>query len=97
MNIAAAKKIDLVEYLASFGFNPSKIRKGHLWYLSPLRDERTASFKVDRQQNVWYDHGLSKGCNFIDLAVLYYNCSVKELLEKARQRPFFSPAICFSR
>lgn len=82
MNIAAAKKIDLVEYLASLGFNPSKIRKADHWYLSPLRDERTASFKVDRKQNVWYDHGLGKGGNFIDFAVSYHSCTVKELLEK---------------
>lgn len=82
MNIAVAKTIDLVEYLASLGLTPSKIRKEEYWYLSPLRDERTASFKVDRKQNVWYDHGLGKGGNFIDFAVLYHHCSVKELLEK---------------
>ncbi len=82
MNIAAAKKIDLVEYLASKGYKPAKIKRADYWYCSPLREEKTASFKVNRQQNVWYDHGLGKGGNFIDFGILFHHCTVKELLEK---------------
>ena len=63
MNIGQAKQIDLVDYLASLGYNPAKIKREEYWYLSPLREERTASFKVDRRQNVWYDHGLGTGGN----------------------------------
>jgi DNA primase len=82
MNIAEAKKIDLVEYLASLGYHPAKLKRADYWYCSPLREEKTPSFKVNRKQNVWYDHGLGKGGNFVDFAMLYHNCSVKELLGK---------------
>ncbi len=45
------------------------MRKGtRLWYLSPLRQEHTASFKVETTLNCWYDFGLGKGGNIIDLA-----------------------------
>jgi len=32
----------------------------YYWYLSPLREEKEASFKVNRKKNVWYDHGIGK-------------------------------------
>lgn len=82
MNIGLAKQIDMVDYLASLGYNPSKIKKEEYWYLSPLREERTASFKVDRRLNVWYDHGLGKGGNLVDFGTLYHNCPVKDLLKR---------------
>jgi hypothetical protein len=77
-----AKQIDMVDYLAALGYNPSKVKKDEYWYCSPLRDERTPSFKVNRKQNVWYDHGTGQGGNMVDFGVLYHHCSVKELLEK---------------
>ena len=52
------------------------------WYLSPLRLEKDPSFKVNRKLNVWYDHGIGKGGNLIDLGILLFNCSVSEFLEK---------------
>jgi hypothetical protein len=77
-----AKQIDIVDYLASLGYNPSKIKRDDYWYLSPLREERTASFKINRKENIWYDHGLGQGGNLVDFGVLYHNCSVKDFLEK---------------
>lgn len=82
MNIGQAKQIDLVDYLASLGYNPSKIKREEYWYLSPLREERTASFKVDRRLNLWYDHGLGKGGNMVDFGTLYHNCPLKDLLKR---------------
>jgi DNA primase len=45
-----AKRIDMVEYLASLNRFPQKIHIQDYWYLSPLRDEKMASFKVNRQK-----------------------------------------------
>jgi len=78
----AAKNLDLVPYLESLGFLPQKIRNNNYWYLSPLRNEKDASFKVNRKLNTWFDFGIGKGGNPIDFGILYHNCSVKELLEK---------------
>lgn len=77
-----AKQIDLVEYLSTLGFKPVKIRGNDYWYLSPLRDEKTPSFKVDRKINCWYDHGLGKGGNGIDFGMLYFNCTAVEFIKK---------------
>lgn len=85
-----AKKIDLVDYLSYLGFQAQKIRNNDYWYLSPLRLEKTASFKVNRRFNVWYDFGLSKGGNLVDFGVLYHRCSVSELLERLNHENSFS-------
>lgn len=77
-----AKKLDLVEYLSTLGFKPAKIRDNDYWYLSPLRDEKTPSFKVDRKINCWYDHGLGKGGNLVDFGILYFSCSSADFLKK---------------
>jgi hypothetical protein len=76
-----AKQIDLVDYLAALGHRPQKIRNKDYWYLSPLREEKTPSFKVNRGINAWYDHGIGKGGNLVDFGILYFNCSVNDFLQ----------------
>ena len=73
---AAAKQLDLVDYLASLGHHPQKIRNQDYWYLSPLRDEKTASFKVNRHHNVWFDHGVGQGGNLLDFGIKYHKCTI---------------------
>src|SRR3954471_9650630 len=82
LSIEEAKEMDMVNYLSVLGHEPSKIRRNDYWYLSPLRNEKTPSFKVNRRLNRWYDHGLGKGGNLIDFAVLYHNCTVGEFLRE---------------
>ena len=82
LSIEEARQIDMVEYLSKEGHEPTKIRNADYWYFSPLRTERTPSFKVNRKLNRWYDHGMGKGGNIIDFAILYHNCTVGEFLQK---------------
>lgn len=76
------KQIDLVDYLSTLGYKTAKIRGNDYWYLSPLRDEKTPSFKVDQKINCWYDHGLGKGGNIIDFGIIYFNCTAVEFIKK---------------
>ena len=82
---AEAKQIDLVDYLSALGHRPQKVRNSDYWYLSPLRTEKTPSFKVNRTRNVWYDHGIGKGGNLIDFGILYFNCTISDLLQHLSQ------------
>ena len=82
MNCAEANKVDLVDYLYSLGHTTTKVKGNDHWYVSPLRDDRTASFKIDRRKNVWYDHGTGKGRTVIDFAMQYFNCHVQAALQK---------------
>lgn len=53
MNISDNKKI--TDFLHGQGYQPVSIKGSNWWYMSPLRNERTASFKVDVNKNLWYD------------------------------------------
>src|SRR5438874_13426296 len=77
-----ARQINLVDYLFSLGFQPQKVKNNDYWYLSPLREEKEASFKVNRKLNLWYDHGLGKGGSIIDFGMLYYKCSIPAFIQK---------------
>ena len=85
LTCAAAKELDLVDYLASLGHEPTKVRNQEYWYLSPFREEKTPSFKVSRSLKVWYDHGAGQGGDLVDFGILYYRCTIPELLEKLSQ------------
>lgn len=89
-----AKDIPLVKFLETLGYWPVKIQNENLWFLSPLREEKTASFKVNTKLNVWYDHGLGKGGDIITFGTLYYNCTISELLSLLSNR-FSAPLLSF--
>jgi DNA primase len=72
MNIQEVKNIRIADYLQSLGYTPVKQQGNSLWYKSPLREEKDASFKVNTELNKWYDFGLGKGGNIIALAEELY-------------------------
>ena len=75
MNIKEIKRIKLQDFLAAMGCKPVKQYGVNLMYLSPLRTEEHASFKVNTEINQWYDFGIGKGGNIIDLAKQLYKSS----------------------
>jgi len=81
MTLDQIKALDIVAWLAGLGFAPVTVKKGYeYWFLSPLREEAHASFKVNQQLNRWYDFGLAAGGNLVDLGLRYYGCTISELL-----------------
>jgi hypothetical protein len=88
MNCEQARQISIVDYLAKCGIAPIYIRGINHWYLSPLRDEHTASFKVNNHLNSWYDHGIGKGGNLVDLGILLHKCRVEDLLQRLSREDY---------
>jgi len=70
--IKEIKSIPLATLLSQLGHEPAMRKGTRLWYKSPLRREHTPSFKVETTLNCWYDFGLGKGGNIIDLATEIY-------------------------
>ncbi|MDC6387895.1 CHC2 zinc finger domain-containing protein [Maribacter sp. PR1] len=77
-----ARNIDIVSTLANLGHFPVRKTEKEAWFLSPLRKETQASFKVSLKQNYWIDFGTFEGGSTIDLVMKMENCSVKEALER---------------
>src|SRR5438445_10750870 len=91
-----ARQIDLVAYLAHLSYHPQKIHGVDHWYLSPFREEKTASFKVNKRLNLWFDHAEGRGGDLIDFGTRYHRCTVAELLERL-SRYAASPSFSFQQ
>lgn len=75
------KNIPLATFLSRLGHEPARRCGDKLWYKSPLRQEHTPSFKVETALNCWYDFGIGKGGNIIDLASeLYRSTDLRQLM-----------------
>ena len=65
--------IAICDFLSTYGYMPKKKCGNNLWYLSPLRKENTASFKVDLSRNTWYDFGIGVGGGISKLIKLLFH------------------------
>ena len=76
------KNISIRLFLARRGIQPKYERNGYGMYLSPLREERTPSFKVDYVQNLWYDFGLGEGGTLLTLMMRMERCDSREAVRR---------------
>ncbi len=82
------KNIPIRDYLNSQGIHPAKEYSGYGMYKSPFRDERTPSFKVDYNRNLWHDFGNGEGGSIIDLVMKMKQCPFIEAIEHLRNFSF---------
>ncbi|WP_315403538.1 CHC2 zinc finger domain-containing protein [Hoylesella saccharolytica] len=88
MDIQHIKQIAITDYLQQQGYAPARVHGIHYWYCSPLRNERTPSFKVNTERNQWYDFGTGEHGDIIDLVCALHRCTISEaigLLSGAKQ------------
>ena len=76
------KNISIRDFLARRGIQPKYERNGYGMYLSPLREERTPSFKVDYVRNLWYDFGLGEGGTLLTLVMRLERCDSREAVRR---------------
>jgi len=74
MNCNTANRMNIAGFLMSQGKNPDRLSGNSFWFR--LRDEKTASFKVDRVKNIWYDFGTGTGGRLVDLVCQMYQVDV---------------------
>lgn len=84
MNCKQANTISIVEYLKALGILPKKNIGKCSFFLSPFRDEKTPSFKVDHRVNLWVDYGANNsGGTLIDLVLkMNPDFSIKDALDQ---------------
>lgn len=87
MTIKESRRVDMVDYLLTLGYSPDRIRNNNYWFHSPLRTERTPSFKINRSINKWHDFRDGQGGDLLDFIIAYYHCSLSEALQKFEENP----------
>ncbi len=63
----ANNQIQISDFLTQSGIQPATTKGRNLVYLSPIRNEKTASFFVYPDQNRWHDFGSGTGGKLVDL------------------------------
>ena len=71
--------IDIVEYISKFV--ELKPAGSNFKGLSPFQSEKTASFIVNSQKNIWYDFSSNQGGDVISFVCKYQGIDFKEALE----------------
>ncbi|KAA3597467.1 MAG: hypothetical protein DWQ06_13770 [Calditrichaeota bacterium] len=62
MNCSQANNFPIQEIVENFlNLEQRKRRGSELWYCSPFRNEKTPSFKINLETNMWYDFGKTSG------------------------------------
>lgn len=83
MNCEQANRIPIPEYLERLNVYPTVTRNSYFMYLSPLREEKTASFRVSLRENLFIDYGLSGVAGTLVTLVLHMGAvSVEQALER---------------
>ena len=80
--IPHCNRISIRDFLARRGIQPKYECNGYGMYLSPLREERTPSFKVDYVRNLWYDFGLGEGGTLRTLVMRLERCDSREAVRR---------------
>jgi len=65
MNIEQAKAVPISLILDNLNVQPQRKSGKDYYYLSPIRNEKTASFHLNTATNEWYDHGIGVGGDII--------------------------------
>lgn len=78
--IEQAKKVNLVEYLRSAGYDISETA-GYYRCLSPLRSESNPSLDISRKTLKWKDRGSGKSGDLIDLVRELHHCTLNEAVD----------------
>jgi len=76
-DIDNARSVSIVSFLSSLAKVGKQVGK-RICYLSPLRCEKTPSFYVNTEKNLWYDFGIGEGGDVIDLVMKLYSISFAE-------------------
>ena len=78
---AIAESVSISDYIGQY--LELEERNGDLWSLSPLTNERTASFSITPDKNLFYDFSSGKGGNVVTFIKLYHKVDHDTALKMA--------------
>ncbi|NQX54448.1 hypothetical protein HQN86_12555 [Pedobacter panaciterrae] len=85
--LVVKEQVSMMDFLSRLGFHPKKTYGNEAMYISMVRDsDANPSFSVNEKLGAWYDHGMGKGGDIFDFAMLYWKgLKFQEAVEKVRQ------------
>lgn len=76
------ESVDILEYISQYTEFTEK--NGEYWALSPLKDEKTPSFSIRKEENTFYDFSSGIGGNVLTFIRYYDKCGYQEAINKLK-------------
>ena len=73
MSIEEIRDMPITDFLHRLGHNAARRKGCEVWYHAPYRSDRTPSFCVNTEKNIWNDFGAGMGGDIFTLAGLIIN------------------------
>ena len=73
MTIEEIRDMPITDFLHKLGLKSTKKRGSEVWFHAPYRSDRTPSFCVNTEKNIWNDFGAGMGGDIFTLAGLMIN------------------------
>jgi len=77
------ESVDILEYISQF--TEFEEKNGEYWALSPLKEEETPSFSVNKEMNRFYDFSSGKGGNIMSFIKYHNHCGDSEAADILRK------------
>jgi DNA primase (bacterial type) len=97
MNCKQINQIPFLRILEKIGIKPTKIKVLEQWYISPFRNEKEASFKVNTKNNTFYDFGEGTGGTIIDFWCKFHRCDIKTAIHEISNLFSFPKQVVISK
>ena len=97
MNHKEINRYPIVDNLRGLGITPAKEHSYYGMYHSPFREDRTASFKIDYENNRWRDFGTGENGSLIDLVMKIENCTNGRAMQLLEQHIAGNHSFSFQR
>ncbi len=76
------RAIPIENFMVNLGHSIKRVTAANIFFDSPFRKEKTASFSIYKKKNIWKDWGLREGGDIIELAQRIWNISFQDAIQK---------------
>jgi len=82
------RAIPIASFMVNIGHSIKSTTAANIFFDSPFRAEKTASFSVWTKRNLWKDFGSGEGGDIIELAQRIWNVDFKEAIQRLNKQPY---------
>lgn len=82
------KAIPIESFMVNIGYSIKSMTTGNIFFDSPFRAEKTASFSVWKKKNLWKDFGSGEGGDIIELAQRLWNVDFKDAIQRLNKQSY---------
>ena len=82
VDLDKVRAIPIENFMVNLGYSIKRVTSANIFFDSPLRNEKTASFSVFKKRNIWKDFGTGEGGDIIELAQKIWNVNFQDAIKK---------------